>query len=83
MMMKGQAGMMKDITKAQEFGKKLFPVYKQSLDGSKISDLATVYIRYLLAVCSSEGLGTPKDDLQALIWYKLSADLGYAGAQAY
>jgi TPR repeat protein len=48
------------------------------------SDSSTLmYVRYLMGLCYSEGLVAKQDIKEAICWYRLSADSGYAAAQAY
>lgn len=77
----GQGGLQKDPVAAQELGVRLLPWLKSAIES--VNDLTCMYARYLIGVCYSEGLGTKKDIREGLRWYRLSAEQGYAAAQAY
>jgi TPR repeat protein len=78
----GQCNEPRDMEKAKKMGKKLY-TWLQLMVESDSSELKSIYARYLLAVCHSEGLGVEKDSVIATEYYKESAERGYAGAQAY
>eukprot|EP01040_Poterioochromonas_malhamensis_P010136 gene10136-11021_t len=77
----GQGGLQKDLLAAQELGNHLLPWLRSAIESS--NDLTSMYARYLIGVCYSEGLGTKKDIREALRWYRMSAEQGYSAAQAY
>ncbi len=77
----GQCGEKRDKEKASKMGNKLFPWFQLLLETG--TELRSIYARYHLAVCYSEGLGVEQDHRLAANWYKESAERGYAGAQAY
>jgi TPR repeat protein/serine/threonine protein kinase len=80
----GQGGLEKDLALAQEMGVYLLPWLQETFAmGGQANDLAMMYVKYLIGVCYSEGLGIESDVRESIRWYKMSADDGYAAAQAY
>jgi TPR repeat protein/serine/threonine protein kinase len=78
----GQCKVAKDLEKAKKMGDKLYTWFQLKVE-SNASELKSIYARYLMAVCHSEGLGVEKDSVIAMEYYKECAERGYAGAQAY
>ena len=82
----GQCGLKKDIALARDMGNHLLPWLQASYTGERrggVTDLSMMYIKYLIGVCYSEGLGIGMDKRESIRWYKMSADDGYSAAQAY
>jgi TPR repeat protein len=77
----GQQPFTKDVEKAQEIAKLIFPQLKEAVR-SKLEDYSG-YSSYFVGVCYSEGLVGEKNPKEAIKWYKQSAKQGYEAAQAY
>eukprot|EP01040_Poterioochromonas_malhamensis_P003478 gene3478-3715_t len=68
----GQGSIKKDVEKAQALGNELLPWLKDAIDSG--NDMYLMYVRYLIGVCYSEGLGTKQDQREAVRWCRLSAE---------
>lgn len=79
----GQGSIKKDQNKARAMADKVYPYLSAVVMRKETDKITLMYTRYLMGVCISEGLGTDQDHEAALPWYKLSAEHGYAAAQAY
>jgi TPR repeat protein len=80
----GQGGLPQDKPKAYQLGTELLPWLLNQVETlSHSHDLTLMYLRYILGVCYSEGLGTRQNVQEALRWYTMSAEQGYPAAQAY
>jgi TPR repeat protein len=77
----GQGPFPKDIEKAKEIARMIFPTLRETVR-SKLED-QMIYACYLLGVCYSEGLVGEKNPKEAIKWYKQAAKQGYDAAQAY
>eukprot|EP01040_Poterioochromonas_malhamensis_P008323 gene8323-9002_t len=74
----GQGGVGKDTDLAREMGTRLYPWLQEMV--ARIGgnyDLGRMYIKYLIGVCYSEGLGIIQDKRESIRWYKTSADEGF------
>jgi TPR repeat protein len=78
----GQGTIPRDFNKAQAISASVFS-YLSEMVVKERDQTILMYGRYLMGMCYSEGLGAKQDDKEAILWYRLSADHGYAAAQAY
>jgi TPR repeat protein len=76
----GQGGNECDLTAATKIANEVFPWLKTA--ASESHSVYNMYAKYLLGVCHSEGLIVPKNQKEAFLWYKSSAEQGYDAAQA-
>lgn len=82
----GLAGQQKDLEKANFLAEFILPWLTEIISETELipNCLHAMYSKYLLGVCYAEGLGgTKRNQKEAFIWFKLSADQGYDAAQAY
>lgn len=80
----GQGNIEKNPDQAQQLGQTVLPWLREIVASVEFSSgMHGVFAKYLLGVCYSEGLGTTKDQREAVNWYRQSAEQGYEAAQAY
>jgi TPR repeat protein len=76
----GQGGNDIDTFLSQRIANEILPWLKTTALDS--SNSYNVYCKYLMGVCFNEGLSVSKNQKEAFLWYKQSAELGYDAAQA-
>ncbi len=79
----GQGSVKKDLNKAQALADTVYPYLCELATDKTVDKTTLMYARYLIGCCISEGLNTKQSHADAVVWYRLSADHGYAAAQAY
>jgi len=81
------SGIEKDYKKAIEIAKHSFPWLLNQSDkiedeGMNSNSSLKMYSQYLTGICYEQGIGTARDLPEAVKYYQMSADQGYAGAQS-
>ena len=76
----GQGGVDIDLLQAHKLAGEIHSWLKACAQDNQSA--FNVYAKYLLGVCYSEGLVSPKNQKEAFMWYKQSAEQGYDAAQA-